>query len=92
MLIMILIMIIMNMQNKLYTIQSSHHPKTDSQSVPEQRSWNPKLVVFVDFAKLIKKTKHPEKFKLLDKRGFEDSSPRNRERERESCPLANPHS
>ena len=36
MLIIITIMIIMNMQNKLHTTQFSHHPMTESQSVPKQ--------------------------------------------------------
>jgi len=50
------------MQNKLYTIHFSHHPMTDSQSVFEQLSWNPELLDFVNFAKLQKKIKLPEKF------------------------------
>jgi len=33
-------MIIMNMQNKLYIICFSHHPITNLQPVPEQQSWN----------------------------------------------------
>jgi len=54
-------MIIMNMQNKLYTVQFSHHSMTDTQPVPEQQSWNPELANFVDLAKLPKKTKLTEK-------------------------------
>jgi len=46
------------MQNKLYTIQFSWHPMTDSQSVPEQQSQNPKIV---NFGKLPKKTELTEK-------------------------------
>ena len=53
----------MNMQNKLHTIQFSHHLITDLQSVPGQQPWNPALMDFANFAKLMKKTK------LLDKRG-----------------------
>jgi len=34
----IITMVIMTMQNKLYTIQFSHHLMTDSQPVPQQRS------------------------------------------------------
>jgi len=41
----------MNMQNKLYTIQFSHHPMIDLQSVPEKWSWKAKLT---DFANSIK--------------------------------------
>jgi len=53
-----MIIIIMNMQNKIHTIQSSHHPTTDLQPVPEQRSRN---LEFPNF---------PRKFELLDKKGF----------------------
>jgi len=60
----LIILIIINMQTKLYTRQSSHHPMTDSQPVPQQQSQNPKLT---DFAK---KTELLEKFKLPEKRGF----------------------
>jgi len=52
----------MNLQNKLYTIQFSHHPMTNSQPVPKQRSWNPEPVDFKNSANLLKKTKLPEKF------------------------------
>jgi len=58
---------------------------TDAQSIPEQQSWNTKLT---DFAKLLKKTELPEKFKLLDKRGFELMETR----ESGFVPLAKPHS
>jgi len=58
------------MQNKLYTIQFSHLLMTNSQSAPKQRSWNPELADFANFSKLSKKTKLPQKFKLLDKRGY----------------------
>jgi len=44
---------------------------TDLQSVPKQRLRNSELADFTDFAKLLKKTEHMEKFQLLDKRGFE---------------------
>jgi len=44
---------------------------TNLQSVPEQRSWNPELMDFMNFAKLPKKTKLLENFELTDKRGFE---------------------
>jgi len=44
------------MQNKLYTTQFSHHPMTDLQPVPEQRSQNPELT---DFAKLLKTDRTP---------------------------------
>jgi len=66
-----MMILIMNMQSKLYTIQFAHCPMTDSQSVPEQRSWNPKLADFANFTEILKKTKLPEKFELPDKRGFE---------------------
>jgi len=42
----------------------------------------------VNFAKLTKKTKLSEKFKLLDKRGFKLTE----KRRADSCPPANPHS
>jgi len=57
--------------NKLYKIQFSHHPKTDSESVLEQQSWNTELKDSENFAELTHKTKLPEKCELLDKRGFE---------------------
>jgi len=41
---------------------------TKSHPVPEQQSWNPEIM---NFAKLLKKAKLPEKFELLAKRGFE---------------------
>jgi len=59
------------MQNKLHTIQFSHHPMTNLQLVPQQRSGSLELADSVHFTKLPKKTKFPEKFKLPDKRGFE---------------------
>jgi len=63
--------IILNLQTKLYAIQFSHHLMTDSQSVPEQQLRNLEITDFENFAKLPTKAKLPEKFKLLDKRGFE---------------------
>jgi len=50
--ILILIKIIVNMQNKLYTIQFSHHPTTNSQPVLKQQSQNTELT---DFTELLKK-------------------------------------
>jgi len=44
---------------------------TDSQPVPEQQSWNLQISDFVNFVKLLKKTKLPEKSELLAKKGFE---------------------
>jgi len=38
--------------------------------VPEQRSWNPEIMNFIDFPKFPKKTEWLEKFQLLAKRGF----------------------
>jgi len=58
----------MNMQNKLYTIQFSHHLMADSQPVPKQQSQNPEIV---NFTKFPQKTELLEKFKLPAKRGFE---------------------
>jgi len=49
-------MIIMNMQNKLYTIQFSHHPMTDFQSVSKKQSWNLQIM---DFAKFPKEVQMP---------------------------------
>jgi len=43
------------MQNKLYTIQFSHHLMTDSQPVTEQQSRNPEHKDFVNFTELPKK-------------------------------------
>ena len=57
-----IVMIIMNMQKKLYTIQFSHFPMTNSQSVPERQSWNLEIMNFTKFLK--------KKFELLDKKGF----------------------
>jgi len=50
----VIIMIIMNMQNKLYRIQFSHHLMTNTQSVPEQRSRNLEIVNFANVTKLQK--------------------------------------
>jgi len=72
-------MIIMNMQNKPYTTQFSHHLMTDSQSVPEQRLQNPELANFVNSAKLLKKTKLLETFELPDNRGFKPMEKRRAE-------------
>ena len=44
----------MNMQNKLYRIQFSHHLMTNTQSVPEQRSRNLEIVNFANVTKLQK--------------------------------------
>ena len=77
----------MNMQ-KNYTIQFSHHPITDLQSVSKQWSWNPEFADFANFTKLAKKTELLEKFELPDKRGFELTEMR----KKDSCPLASPHS
>ena len=74
----------MNMENKLCTIKLSCHLMTDSQSVPEQQSWNAKLINFPDFSKLLKKTYLPEKFGLPDKRGFKLM--KIRRDEKHSCP------
>jgi len=79
---MIVIMTITNMQNKLYTTQSSR------QSVPEQRLQNPEPMDFVNFAKLVKQTKLLEKFELPNKRGFEPTEAR----KKDFCPTASPHS
>jgi len=76
----------MNMQNKVYTIQFSHHPMRNSQSVREQQLWNPELADVANFTKLLKKTKLPEKFELPNKRGFKLMEERSRE------PQDNPHS
>jgi len=59
----------MNIQNKLYKTQFCHHPKTDLQSVAEQRSRNAKLADFASFIKLLK-PKLPESFKHPDKRAL----------------------
>jgi len=58
------------MQNKLYTIQFSHHPMTDSQPVPEQKWRNLELADFVNFMEPPKKTELPERFILTEKRGI----------------------
>jgi len=60
----------MNLQNKLYTIQFSHHLMTYSLSVPEQQSQNPKHMDFANVTKFQKNTKLLENSELLDKRGF----------------------
>jgi len=56
-----IIMIKMNMQNKLYTTQFYHHPIIDWQPVPKQQSWN---------VKIRNPDKFQKKFELLDKEGF----------------------
>jgi len=58
------------MQNTIYTIQFSHHLVTDLHPVPKQQSRNLELMDFVNFVALPNKTKLPEKFKLLAKKGF----------------------
>jgi len=57
----------MNMQHKLYTIQSSHHLVTDSQSVPKQWSWNAELKIMQN------------SWKISNSRIREDSNSRKRE-------------
>ena len=51
------------MQNKLYTIQFSHHPMTNSQSVPEQWLWNPGTHEFCKFCKTPEKDQTPRRKK-----------------------------
>ena len=76
-----IILLIMNKQNKLYTIHFSPRPMTVSQPVPEQRSWNPQVSWSSLFLQILaniqglynlpnswKKNKLPEKFELLSKR------------------------
>jgi len=50
------------MQTKLYTIQLSHHLRTDLESVSEQQSQNLEITNFTEFPKMLE---------LLGKRGFE---------------------
>ena len=78
----------MNMQNKLHTIQFSHHLMTDLQPVPEQRSWNAKLTNFWEFRKTPPKKWTPRKVRTCG----QDSiwTPRKWEELRASCPLAAP--
>ena len=69
------------MQNKLYTIQFSHHLTTSSQTVPKHQLWNPEHAAFANFTKFTKiaemeKFELPEKCKLLDKKGFEPTENR----------------
>jgi len=59
------------MQHKLYTIQFSQRAMTDLPPVPEQRSRNLEFLDFENFTKFPQMTELLEKFKLLDKRGFE---------------------
>jgi len=54
--LMIIMMITMNMWNKLYTIQFSHHLTTDLQPVPMQQLQNLEITYFANFAKFLKKT------------------------------------
>jgi len=56
---MITTMIIMNMQNKVYTIHFFSPPNDQLMAVPEQQLQNPKILNFL------------KKFKLMDKRGFD---------------------
>jgi len=88
----------MNVQNKLYTIQFSHHTVTDSQPVPEQWLWSPQVSQSSWISQILsnsqilhnsqKKTKLPEKFELLEKREQELTTKRNKD----SCPPLNPYS
>jgi len=78
----LLIMLIMNAQNKLSTVQFSHCPTTNSQPVPKQRSQNPELTGFKNFAE---QTEIPKKFELLEKRGFKLT-----EKEKRFLPLSQP--
>jgi len=52
---------IIDVQNKLYTIQFSHLPMTDSQLVPEQKSQNSEISNFANFATLMKKRLNSQK-------------------------------
>jgi len=65
----ILLLLLMNMQNNLYTIQFSHHLMTKVTVSP----WAAiaELMDVANFTKFLKKTKLPEKFKLPGKWGFE---------------------
>jgi len=63
----IILPIIMNMQNKLYTIQFSQHLMTDLQSVPEQQSQNLENVNFAEKTRLL------EKFELPGTRAFKST-------------------
>ena len=82
-----IIIIIMNMQNKLHAIRFSPHPMTNSQSVPEHQPRKAKLTNSANFKKFPKKTELPVKFEIPDKRGLLTET-----RQKDSCPPANPHS
>jgi len=67
------ILLLLKMQNILYTIWFSHDPVTDLQPVPEQRSLKPQLTNFRMLPKnteLLEKLKLPEKKKDSRKKGF----------------------
>ena len=61
---------------------------TDSQPVPEQRSLNPEIAGFENFAKLREKTELLEKIELPDEGGLELMGKRGAD----LCPPAKPHS
>ena len=66
-LLLMMIMIVMNMQNKLCATQFSYPLMTNSQPVPEQQLQNLEITNFVKFRK---------KFNLPDKRGWEPTEMR----------------
>ena len=63
-------MIIMNMQNKLYTIQFLSPHNGDDQSTASPRAEITDPLYFTNFTKFPKKAELLEKFKLPDKRGL----------------------
>jgi len=68
----------MNMQNKLYTIQFSHHLMTDLQPVRKQQSWNLKSWIL----KISQNSqKRLNSQKCSDSQTRENSNPGKRERE-----------
>jgi len=67
---------IMNMQNKLYTIQLSHHPMTSSQPASKQQSQNLELMDFKNFENSWKRL---NSWKSSNSRAREDSNSWKRE-------------
>jgi len=70
MLILLIVMIMINMQNKLYIVQFFVSPNDQFAFSPQAAIVQCQNYEFCRFHKLLKKIELPEKFKLPGKRGF----------------------
>jgi len=87
--LLLIIIMIMHMQSKLYTIPFFSPPHDQFTVSPQAVIVEPQTRIFENFSKLPKKPKLLEKFKLPDKSRFELMEMRSK---KDSCPPSNPHS